>query len=485
VWFAPGTDGAGSPSLSLVVPGGLVLKVIRNGNHEIRAVDMRDSGVLETVVDDAAAAMREGVCATSARAGWELVDPPVYRARVNAAYVTTVDVLTGQILNYSDSLSSAVGEAGVLRFAGGTVAVRRVRLPEIPRDCAVFAELTHRSNGDAYDRTGSVFLIPEERPVTFLAALRRGVAAVPAVTDRGGRSYQGIALTDSFVPPLELMRFITPFGVGHYNEQVQVEGIAWEDSAVYKMDVTDLRDRLRGPVWIGVFIGNYDPGGHHVSLRLRYYPNNRTVDPAGPEATADELRQRQADPSAAGSSVRRPTDPSAAGPSGAPGDGGSWSLPLFNTANVLEMAGQEYGRLFATDTLAVTFDVPPGVSDCRLRFITTGHGGWEAGDEFNQKINHIFLDGVEVARLVPWREDCATFRRLNPASGNFWNELSSSDFSRSGWCPGTTVNPFQIPLPRLTPGRHEIRVAIAMGAPEGGSYSAWNVSGVVLGRFAF
>ena len=114
------------------------------------------------------------------------------------------------------------------------------------------------------------------------------------------------------------MRFITPFGVRQYNEQVKVRGITWEDSTVYRVDVTDLAPVLRGDAWIGAFIGNYDQGGHVVSLTLRYHPNRR-------EAVAAD----------AAPPARR------------------FALPLFNTCNVMEMAGQEYGRIFAADSLTV------------------------------------------------------------------------------------------------------------------------------------
>lgn len=158
-----------------------------------------------------------------------------------------------------------------------------------------------------------------------------------------------------------------------------------------------------------------------------------------------------------------------------------WIAPLFNPCNVIEMAGQEDGRLFGSDTLTVEFDAPASLRDARLRYIVTGHGGWDAGDEFTPKVNTIWLDGAEVARFVPWRSDCANFRRVNPASGNCWNGMSSGDLSWSGWCPGTPVDPVIVPLGTMAKGHHVVRVAIPMGKPEGGSFSAWSVSGAVVG----
>jgi hypothetical protein len=69
----------------------------------------------------------------------------------------------------------------------------------------------------------------------------------------------------------------------------------------------------------------------------------------------------------------------------------------------------------------------------------------------------------------------------NPASGNFQDGLSSSDLSRSNWCPGTVTNPNFILLGDLKAGKHTIQVKIPQGASEGTSFSSWNVSGTLLG----
>ncbi|WP_317196414.1 peptide-N-glycosidase F-related protein [Chryseobacterium sp. RR2-3-20] len=113
--------------------------------------------------------------------------------------------------------------------------------------------------------------------------------------------------------------------------------------------------------------------------------------------------------------------------------------------------------------------------------MTTGHGGWENGDEFIPKINSIYLDGKLSFSFTPWRTDCGSYRLYNPASGNFPDGLSSSDLSRSNWCPGTITNPEFISLGNLKAGKHTIQVKIPQGKPEGTSFSAWNVSGVLLG----
>ena len=330
----------------------------------------------------------------------------------------------------------------VLHFSWGTIVLKRVNLPVLPEHYQIFAELHQRSNGDAYDRTGSVFVIPMDRKLSLSNALIDSIEVIPYQLDKNGNKYQGIRLTDDYMPVVELMRFFTPFGVKHFNDRVQLDGLEWADEAYYKMEVSELSDRLSGVVLIGAFIGNYDGGGHKVSLDLVAYPQDYDGDVS---------------------------------------KNSRWSLPLFNTCNVMEMSGQNYGRLFQTDSLTVEFDIPEGIDNLRLRYITTGHGGWDGGDEFNPKENTIIIDVDKVFKYTPWRCDCATYRELNPVSGNFWNGVSSSDLSRSGWCPGTATNPVYFDLSDLKPGHHTITVAIPQGADEGGSFSHWMVSGVLLG----
>ena len=331
----------------------------------------------------------------------------------------------------------------VIHYSWGTIILKRVNLPVLPEHYQIFAELHQRSNGDAYDRTGSVFVIPLDRKLSLSNALNDSIEVIPYQLDRNGKKYQGISLTDDYMPVVELMRFFTPFGVNHFNDRVQIDGLEWEDESYYKMEVSELSDRLSGDVLIGAFIGNYDGGGHKVSLDLVAYPQDYDGDVS---------------------------------------KNSRWSLPLFNTCNVMEMSGQNYGRLFQTDSLTIEFDIPEGVDNVRLRYITTGHGGWDGGDEFNPKENTIIIDGDLVFKYTPWRCDCATYREFNPVSGNFWNGVSSSDLSRSGWCPGTATNPVYFDLSGLNPGHHTITVAIPQGADEGGSFSHWMVSGVLLGN---
>ena len=358
--------------------------------------------------------------------------------------VITTNIFDKQRIHWGDTTKyqGSMPFDTTIHFAGGTLILKRINLQVLPEHYQLFAELTTQSSGDAYDRTGSIFIIPQDS-ITLYDALTKGIENIPYFTSKKENKYQGMIATPYYSPVVELIRFFTPFGVGHFNDRVQIDGLEWQEEVYYKQEITDLKPFLQGDVLIGAFIGNYDGGGHLLSLDLKAYPGDY-VNQITP--------QRQ------------------------------WTLPLFNTCNVMEMAGQNYPHFFDTDTLSVTFEIPEGVNKLKLRYISTGHGGWGGGDEFNPKPNNIIIDDTLHYQYTPWREDCGRYREWNPVSGNFWNGLSSSDLSRSGWCPGTATQPTYIFLDNLEPGRHTIKVAIPQGQAEGGSFSSWSVSGVLIGE---
>ena len=350
----------------------------------------------------------------------------------------------GKQNDHIDGGLQAVPNDTVLHYAGGTLILKKVKLPRLPHHYQHFVELHQQSNGDAYDRTGSLFIVTPG----FFEGINNHPDSLPVFTGRDGQRYQGMMATGSYQPPIELVRFFTPFGVGHFNERMAGYGIDWRDETFYRQEITDLYYRCMDgqSVCIGIWIGNYDAGGHRVTVDIKSYPNDYVWEEPGEESEF-------------------------------PGE----VVSLFNTCNVLEMAGQNYGKLFATDSLTVTFRLEDIDQSAELRYISTGHGGWGEGDEFVPKQNTILIDGKPVFTHTPWRQDCGCYRDLNPVSGNFWNGLSSSDFSRSGWCPGTATQPVYFDLSPWADGKeHTLTVAIPQGKPVEGMFSHWAVSGVLI-----
>jgi hypothetical protein len=432
IWYTTDAGMKGSPALNLGPELGLVLRVVRNNNFEIVAekIDIADMDV-NLPIDFG-----------------EIVDAPTYKEKVTENNFTTIKIFTDEKINFGDTIVNPNGDVENItyRWSKGTVILKKVKLPEKMQGNIAYAELSERSGGDAYDRTGTLFVIPNTKGLSFLDALKEGIDILPEYETGSEKIYRGFTLTDLYSPPIELMRFFTPFGIGHYNSQVTVKGISWEDSVTYRQDVTDLLGVLEGEVYIGVFIGCYDKGGHRVSLKLKYHPD---------DLDAKDIPQKK-----------------------------FWIQPVINTVNIMEMSSQEYPTIFGSDTVTASVDIPAGITNLKLRYISTGHGGWGGGDEFNKKMNEIFVDGRQVYRYIPWRDDCGMYRKYNPASGNFPNGISSSDYSRSGWCPGSTGLPVDIPLNDLSAGKHTIKVFIPMGKPEGTSFSAWNVSAVLIGEMS-
>jgi hypothetical protein len=365
--------------------------------------------------------------------------------KINSRF-TKISVFDNEIINFDGDLKAPdlnhIEANTTYRFSKGSVIAKKIKLtPELKNSGYVFAKLMCRSNGDAYDRTGSVFIVPVDENNSVMNAYLNGLNQLPVYVDNMGNEYQGIRKEGNYKPSIEIMRFFTSFGANHFNDKRVINNYDWAENVRYKQDITSLIPTDVDEIWVGVFIGNYDKGGHKVSLEFDFYPS---FDSEGTKKS-------------------------------------TYIEPLFSTINTLEMSGQNYGKFFKTDTLSVAFEAPKNIKNIQLLYTSTGHGGWGEGDEFVPKLNKIVIDGKDVFNIVPWRTDCASYRFSNPASGNFSNGLSSSDLSRSNWCPATLTPPYVIPLKALTPGKHTIQVIIDQGDDKGSSFSHWSVTGVLVG----
>lgn len=421
LWYTNEIPVKVSPS-TLGIHLGAVLEITRNGNASTLAIKVEKKKKklsLPTIPKSQ-------------------VDVLTYKDLLWKSRFTTIPVFKDEVINFS---TDVVSNDSIVKAVNGTIALRKIKIPQAAKKQLAFVELVEQSNGDAYDRTGSVFIIPAyATKQTFLSGLEKGKDVLPVYENGNGKKYQGVIATSTYEPLLELMRFFTPFGIQKYNH-IQLKDKTWEEQVMYRQEITDVLQSFAGQeVWIGVFIGNYDKGGHKVSMQITLHP--------------EEMSSKK-----------------------------KICIPLFNTTNVMEMGGQEYGTMFnVPQGLEMQFKLDQPIKKAKIRYITTGHGGWENGDEFVPKKNTLFLNGKEVFQFTPWRQDCGSYRLYNPASGNFSNGLSSSDYSRANWCPGMVTSPTYIELGDLSEGSYTIRVQIPQGQPEGGSFSAWNVSGVLIGE---
>lgn len=421
IWYTNDLKVKGSPSM-LGINLGLVLEIERNGNFKTTAKKIEQYRLPLNQKQNKA----------------KLVDALTYKDLLWKSRFVTIPVFKDEIINFSDKSKS---NDSIMRFGNGTIVLRKIKFPEIKTGSQIFIDLIEQSNGDAYDRTGSAFIIPMQRKQSFLDGLQNGAKVLPVYTCGNNKEYQGVVATKDYLPLIELMRFFTPFGIKQYN-YLELKDKKWYESVPYRQDISDLILSLSNQeVYIGAFIGNYDNGGHKISMNITIHNE---------EDSKNKKLQ---------------------------------IIPLFNTLNVMEAAGQNYGTMFNTEKgLEVQFSLDTDLKNARLRYITTGHGGWENGDEFVPKSNTIELNNVQLFSFTPWRQDCGSYRLFNPASGNFPNGLSSSDYSRANWCPGATTNPIYIDLGNLKAGNYTLKVKIPQGENEGNSFSSWNVSGVLLGE---
>ena len=129
---------------------------------------------------------------------------------------------------------------------------------------------------------------------------------------------------------------------------------------------------------------------------------------------------------------------------------------------------------------AGTAVTPPRAFDGGQR---TGNTDGTGADEFESKDNVILVNGQEVHRYKPWREDCKSTRGINPYCRRWYEGSWSADFSRSGWCPGLEVLPEEIDATEaLTPGDHTVGFRVDNVRPRVDDHHGyWRVSAYLVG----
>ena len=217
---------------------------------------------------------------------------------------------------------------------------------------------------------------------------------------------------------VELLRFTTGYGRG----------------GTYTQDVTALAPLLAGPQALRLAIGTNRKPAWEVSASLLF--------------------------TAEGVGYRRPVV----------------AMPLF------------FERALTADNprLEATVVIPPGLARPRVRLISTGHstdGGPQ--NEFVTCTHVLAVDGRQVVSWRPWSEAGGGLREANPWAGRRTidgRKVWSSDLDRSGWQPGLVVEPLLVPVPELTPGRHEVTLEVLGIRPQDRDHAHgyWIVSAVVV-----
>lgn len=380
---------------------------------------------------------------------------------------TTIKVFDKTNVHYDPAKLGGFNAAdadGIIRLVNGRIILKKIQVPHYERNVKVYIKTTIASNGDRWDKTGSCFVLPRKSAINLMT-IAEGKNKFPAVDSLKLEKLVGVVAGKDYLPTVELMRFMTPFGVGFYSsnndtltsKRRPVYIPKWEKCVQWQQDITDLYPLLEDEAYVGVFIDTWTEQGYLASMELQF--KESTI-------SCDRIQRRQV-------------------------------MPLLNTVYYI---GQEYPDIFARKPITTDFVLPKGARNVRLKYIVTGHGGQDGGDEFVQKENILSVDGKEVKRFIPWRDDCASFRRFNPATG-VWLEkrvasyigedgytekeveepVASSDFSRSNWCPGTDVVPEEVELGDLKAGRHTFTVDIPKAQPiNGNEMNHWLVSAYLV-----
>ena len=348
---------------------------------------------------------------------------------------------------------------GVYRLQSGRLLIKKVTAPNFKKGTDVRIDVTVRSNGDPWDKSGSAFVISNTDLINVLT-VAQGLKSFPMNSGIEG-DYLGIRTTENYQPAVELMRFMTPFGVGFFSDEVKnprmrynrpVYVPKWEAEVSWSQDISQLESLVTGTFYVGVWIDTWTAEGYTVDVSLHYSGRARKQEKV---------------------------------------------IAILNT--VYYANGQKIPDVFAKSTVESSFVLPKDAKNVKLHYISTGHGGHSGGDEFIQLRNTAKIDGNKVIDFIPWRDDCASFRRFNPSSGVWTRKdtafaytkervreykpieerLASSDLSRSNWCPGSQVFPEVVSLGDLKKGKHLLEVQIPATSNTGDQLNHWLVSAYV------
>jgi len=333
------------------------------------------------------------------------------------------------------------------RLDAGRIRLKPIALPHRDRQCAITVDVSLRSAGDPWDKSGTLFAFADDAGRDYLRRMQDGGEADTA-------RFAGITAEGIREPALELLRFITPFGVGHFSHSDRAQAYkpesvgAWADSVHWTADLSPMQSWLTeaDTLWVGVYIDTWTAEGYALSARI-------TMDES--DLPCDAALEQQ-------------------------------TRPLLNTTKIAH--DQRPFTAFPDGPLTVPFTLDAPATGATLDFLTTGHGGHAGGDEFTEQEHILLLDGDTLKRWTPWRADCGAYRRFNPTSG-FWpstyvvrgdtleERVASSDLSRSNWCPGDDVRPLRLALGDLAAGEHTLEIAIPGAQPwTDSTFNFWNIA---------
>ncbi|NQX84454.1 MAG: N-glycanase [Flavobacteriaceae bacterium] len=371
---------------------------------------------------------------------------------------TSIEVFKDTHLYFDQALKqdTTIFNQELIRLDAGRVLLKKIKLPKYTMQPKVTINMTLESNGDAWDKSGSLFVIPKTSELTILD-FEKDSTLTKNINTSSPLGVNAFTYRDlKYIPNVELLRFMTPFGVGFFNNHEHIKERKpiyipqWEDDVKWTQDITQLLPLLENEVYIGIYIDTWTKEGYKFSVNIDFEES---------KIKNHNIKKQDV-------------------------------IPLVNTTKYV--ANQSYYDTFHNIDLSTDFTLDKAIKNAKLYYITTGHGGHENGDEFTKKQHIVFFDHKVIKQFVPWRDDCAAFRRFNPHSG-VWTEstiwkgkeiqerIASSDYSRSNWCPGSDVSPEIITLGNLEKGTHNLNISVPEAqAINGNKINYWMTSAYIV-----
>ena len=163
----------------------------------------------------------------------------------------------------------------IIYIANGRIVLKKVQLPRFTNSTQLNAKITLVSNGDPWDKVGSCFIIPNESAINMMD-IAQDKEKYPWIDSSLYENLSGIVQGYRYKPTVEIMRFMTPFGVGHYSaddnalsakrKPVYIDG--WAKNVVWEEDITDLLPLFEDEVYEGVFIDTWTKEVYVIDFEL-------------------------------------------------------------------------------------------------------------------------------------------------------------------------------------------------------------------------
>lgn len=134
---------------------------------------------------------------------------------------TTIKVFDKTNVHYDPAKLGGFNAAdadGIIRLVNGRIILKKIQVPHYERNVKVYIKTTIASNGDRWDKTGSCFVLPRKSAINLLT-IAEGKNKFPAVDSLKLEKLVGVVAGKDYLPTVELMRFMTPFGVGFYSNK--------------------------------------------------------------------------------------------------------------------------------------------------------------------------------------------------------------------------------------------------------------------------